>query len=117
MYGEDLDLCMRAAGDGVPAWFCPRTTTILHHGGASAEQRYEDGPDELVARTRRAVLRRAFGDGPERRSRKAQLLNLRLRVSAKRILGGDAARDRAALDALIAADEAPELPPAPSAGG
>ena len=115
MYGEDLDLCLRAAADGVPSWFCPGIAEVLHHGGASAELRYEDGPGELVARTRRAVLRRAFGEGPERRARRAQVLNLRLRIGAKRILGGDAGRDRAALEALLAADTAPELPPAPSA--
>jgi N-acetylglucosaminyl-diphospho-decaprenol L-rhamnosyltransferase len=116
MYGEDLDLGLRAAAAGVESWFCPQTAEILHHGGGSAAQRYDDGPDEIVARTRRAVLRRAYGERRERRARGAQVLNLRLRIAAKRILGGDAGRDRAALDALLRAEDVPELPPAPSAG-
>jgi GT2 family glycosyltransferase len=113
MYGEDLDLCLRAAAAGVPSYFCPRTTAILHHGGASAQQRYEDGPERTVALTRRAVLRRAFGERAENRARAAQLLNFRLRIAAKRILGGDPARERAALTALVSAVNPAELPPAP----
>ena len=116
MYGEDLDLCLRAAAIGVESWFCPRTTEVLHHGGASAAQRYDTGPDEVVARTRRAVLRRACGERGERSARAAQLLNLRLRIAAKRLLGRDPARDRAALEAALAAETAAELPPAPSGG-
>jgi GT2 family glycosyltransferase len=114
MYGEDLDLGLRAAAAGVESWFCPGTAEILHHGGASAARRYDDGPDEVVARTRRAVLRRAYGERRERRAREAQVLNLRLRIAAKRILGGDPARDRTALEAVLAADTAPDLPAAPS---
>jgi GT2 family glycosyltransferase len=114
MYGEDLDFCLRAAAEGIASWFCPETTAILHHGGASAALRYDSGPEGVVALTRRAVLRRAFGERRERRARAAQLLNLRLRVAAKRILGGDVERERAALAALLSAGEPPELPPAPS---
>lgn len=114
MYGEDLDLCVRAAAVGVESWLCPRTTEVLHHGGVSAAQRYDAGPDEVVAQTRRAVLRRAYGERSERSARAAQLLNLRLRIAAKRILGRDPARDRAALAAALAVETAPELPPAPS---
>ena len=117
MYGEDLDLGLRAAAEGVPSFFCPETTAILHHGGASAALRYESGPQDVVARTRRAVLRRALGERGERSARGAQILNLRLRIAAKRILGGDAERDRAALSALLSAEMPPELPPAPSQRG
>lgn len=34
MYGEDFDLCLRAAQLGAPAQAC-REATIIHHGGAS----------------------------------------------------------------------------------
>ena len=114
MYGEDLDLCLRGSADGVPSYLCPVTTEILHHGGASAALRYDAGPEAVVARTRRAVLRRALGERRERSARRAQLLNLRLRIAAKRILGGDVERDRAALAALLSAGTPEELPPAPS---
>ncbi len=98
----------------MPSYFCPATTEILHHGGASAALRYEAGPEDVVARTRRAVLRRALGERRERSARRAQLLNLRLRIAAKRILGGDVERDRAALAALLSAGTPAQLPPAPS---
>lgn len=114
MYGEDLDLCLRAAAAGIPSYFAPDVCEVLHHGGASAATRYDAGPDRVVARTRGAVLRRAFGSGRERRSRLAQRLNLRLRAAAKRALGRDADRERAALEAVLSAGEPADLPPPPS---
>jgi GT2 family glycosyltransferase len=110
MYGEDLDLCLRAACAGIESWFVPDACELLHHGGASAGVRYGRRPERLVALTRRAVVRRAYGDAREHRAWLAQRLNLRLRVAAKRALGRDASRDRAALDAALSATRPPELP-------
>jgi GT2 family glycosyltransferase len=117
MYGEDLDLCLRAERAGTPPWFCPTCCEVLHHGGASAALRYDAGPERLVALTRRAVLRRAYGAARERRARRAQRLNLRLRLIAKRALGRDAERERAALEAALSAARPPDLPPPPSPRG
>jgi GT2 family glycosyltransferase len=113
MFGEDLDLCLRAARAGVHSWFHPACCELVHHGGASAALRYDDGPEAVVALTRRAVLRRAYGARRERRAWLAQRLNLRLRLVAKRALGRDASRERAALDAALSATRPPELPPLP----
>ncbi len=111
MFGEDLDLGLRAARVGVQSWFCPTCCELLHHGGASAALRYAAGPEAVVALTRRAVLRRAYGPARERRAWLAQRLNLRLRLIAKRALGRDASRERDALDAALSAARPPELPP------
>jgi N-acetylglucosaminyl-diphospho-decaprenol L-rhamnosyltransferase len=114
MYGEDIDLCLRAGRAGVRSLFCPECCEVLHHGGASAALRYETGAERLVALTRRAVVRRAYGARRETAAWVAQRLNLRLRVAAKRALGRDAGRDAAALAGVISARPVPELPPAPS---
>lgn len=114
MYGEDLDLCLRAGRAGLESWFCPDAAEILHHGGASAALHYGAGPERVVAETRRAVLRRAYGPARERRAWLAQRLNLSLRIAAKRALGRDPTRERAALEAALSA-RPPELPPPRSA--
>jgi N-acetylglucosaminyl-diphospho-decaprenol L-rhamnosyltransferase len=114
MFGEDLDLCLRAAQAGVPSYFHPTACEVLHHGGASAAVRWAGGADSVVALTRRAVLRRTFGERREHAAWLAQRLNLRLRVAAKRALRRDASRDAAALRAAVSARPVPDLPPPPS---
>lgn len=113
MYGEDLDLGLRAGRAGIESWFCPATAEVLHHGGVSSALRYEDGPEPVIALTRRAVVKRAYGAARERRGWLAQRLNLRLRIIAKRALRRDAQRERIALAAALSAARPPELPPAP----
>jgi N-acetylglucosaminyl-diphospho-decaprenol L-rhamnosyltransferase len=113
MFGEDLDLGLRAARAGIPSYFHPAACEVLHHGGASAARRYGGGQEAVVALTRRAVLRRAFGTRRERRAWLAERLNLRLRVIAKRALRRDASRERVALEAALSAARPPELPPIP----
>jgi N-acetylglucosaminyl-diphospho-decaprenol L-rhamnosyltransferase len=103
MYAEDMDLGLRAERAGVESWFCPDACRVVHHGGASAAVMFERGSEDAVAANRRAVLRRAHGPRRERAAWLAQRLNLRLRVAAKRVLGREAARDRAALAATRAA--------------
>ena len=113
MYGEDLDLGLRAGRAGIESWFCPATATVLHHGGASSALRYEDGPAPVIALTRRAVVKRAYGATRERRGWLAQRLNLRLRIIAMQALGRNAERERIALAAALSAARPPELPAAP----
>jgi len=103
LYGEDMDLGLRAARSGVPSLFCPEVARVIHRGRGSTSQRLPDGPWELIARNRRAVLGRAFGARRERAAQGAHLLNLALRAAAKRALGRDASRDRAAFRAAIKA--------------
>jgi N-acetylglucosaminyl-diphospho-decaprenol L-rhamnosyltransferase len=99
MYGEDMDLGLRAARAGVPSYFCPDVCRIVHHGGASAAMLYPEGSERAIAVNRRSVVGRAFGPRRERSAWLAQRLNLRLRLIAKRVLGRATARERAALEA------------------
>ena len=103
LYGEDMDLGLRATRAGVSSLFCPGVARVIHHGRGSTSQRLPDGPWELMAHNRRAVLRRAFGPRRELAAQGAHLLNLGLRAAAKRALGRDASRDRAALRAAVRA--------------
>jgi N-acetylglucosaminyl-diphospho-decaprenol L-rhamnosyltransferase len=111
LYGEDMDLGLRAERAGVPSYFCPDLARVVHHGRGSTSQLLPDGPWDLIARTRRAVLRRAYGRRSERAAQAALLLNLSLRAAAKRLLGRNAERDRMALRAALATREVPPLPP------
>jgi N-acetylglucosaminyl-diphospho-decaprenol L-rhamnosyltransferase len=103
LYAEDMDLGLRAERAGVPSLFCPDVARVIHFGRGSTSQRLPDGPWELMAGNRRAVLRRAFGPRRELAAQAAHLFNLGLRVAAKRALGRDASRDRAALRAAVRA--------------
>jgi N-acetylglucosaminyl-diphospho-decaprenol L-rhamnosyltransferase len=107
MYAEDMDLGLRAARAGIPSYFCPEVCGVVHHGGASAAMLYPEGSERAIAANRRAVLERAYGARRERSAWLAHRLNLRLRLIAKRALGRNAARERAALEAARAARSTP----------
>jgi hypothetical protein len=114
LYGEDMDLGLRAARAGVRSYFCPDRARVVHHGKGSTSQLFPDGPWNLMAQNRRAVLQRSYGERGERAAQAALVLNLVLRVAAKRVLGRDASRDRAALRATLRARGVPSLPPEPA---
>jgi N-acetylglucosaminyl-diphospho-decaprenol L-rhamnosyltransferase len=113
LYGEDMDLGLRAQRAGIPCYFCPQVARVVHHHRGSISQLLPNGPWELIARNRRAVVRRAFGAWQERASHAALLLNLGLRTASKPLLRQDAASDRAALQAALEVREVPVLPPLP----
>ncbi|HVE67698.1 MAG TPA: glycosyltransferase, partial [Solirubrobacteraceae bacterium] len=95
LYGEDMDLGLRAAQAGVESWFCPDVARVVHHGGASTARRYDaEEQAALKARTRRAAVRRAYGDRAARNARRAETLRFALRAAGKRALRRDPERDR-----------------------
>jgi GT2 family glycosyltransferase len=99
LYAEDMDLGLRAAAAGIDSWICPELSRVVHRRRGSTERRWPGGPEGPAALNRRAVLRRAYGPAAERRAWYAHRANLRLRVSAKRILRQDAGAELAALAA------------------
>jgi N-acetylglucosaminyl-diphospho-decaprenol L-rhamnosyltransferase len=115
LYCEDMDLGLRAERAGVPSYFRPDLGQIVHHGRGSTSQLLREGPGELIARNRRAVVRRAYGARQEQAAQAALLLNLGLRAASKRALGREVARERAALRAALSARGVPALPPTSSA--
>ena len=110
LYGEDMDLGLRAGSAGLPSYFCPDLARVVHYGQGSTSQLLPEGPWDLIARNRRAVLRRAFGARRERAAQAALVMNLGLRTAAKRALFRDSARERAALRAALRARRVPALP-------
>jgi GT2 family glycosyltransferase len=116
LYGEDLDLGLRAERQCIPSYFCPDVARIVHHGGGSSSLVYGSGqgwrPDGTMRW--RGVLRRAYGPRRERLGWSALMLNLGLRGVAKAMLNRYGERDRSALAAAWSARTFPELPPLPN---
>lgn len=111
LYAEDLDLGLRARAAGVESWFRPDLCAIVHHGGASTEQRFDDREGaEVAARYGVAVVRRVYGRARERRAASAARLHLALRIATRRALGRDPGRDPILLAAARAARDTPDLP-------
>ena len=110
MFGEDIDLGLRAGAAGIRSWFEP-SVEVIHHGQASSSQVY--GSREAWRPTGtlnwRAALRRAYGPRREWLAWRALRANLRLRLTAKTVLGRASDRDRAALRAVSSAKPVPEL--------
>jgi GT2 family glycosyltransferase len=111
---EDMDLGLRAGRAGIPSFFCPHACRMVHRGGASTSIAFPAGVDLLAAHNRRAVVLRAYGRRRERLAWLALRLNLRIRVAAKRALGRDSRRTRAALEAARSARAIPKLPAGPA---
>ena len=114
LYGEDIDLGLRAGAAGIPVWFDPAACRVVHHGQGSSTLAYgsREGWRPQGTVHWRAALRRAYGPRREWLAWRALRLNLRLRLLAKLALGRATDRDHAALRAAIEADPVPELPPA-----
>ncbi len=102
LFGEDLDLCLHGTQRGVETWFWP-SACVVHHGGRSTVTEFGGEPFELLARTRRDVVRRRLGAGGAWRDDTVQSLTFRGRIAAKRVLGRSAERERRQLRALSAA--------------
>jgi len=99
LYSEDMELGLRAGKRGVASYFCPETARVVHRADASSGRRFSDSGLSLATGNRRLVVRRLFGAGAERRAWWAERSKLGLRVLAKRLLGIERERDRAALAA------------------
>lgn len=110
MYGEDVDLGLRAAAAGVGSWFDPGAR-IVHHGQGSSTLVYgsREGWRPTGTLNWRAAVRRAYGPRREWMGWRALRLNLRLRLIAKTLLGRADDRDRAAVQAVLAARPVPDL--------
>ena len=118
MFGEDVDLGLRAAASGIRSRFDPTACRIVHHGQGSSTLVYgsREGWRGTGTLNWRAALRRAYGPRRETLAWWALRVNLRLRLLAKTVLGRATDRDRAAVEAVLSARPVPELerlPPRP----
>ncbi|MEO8967417.1 MAG: glycosyltransferase [Solirubrobacteraceae bacterium] len=101
MYGEDLELGLRAGATGVQTWFWPQSRVI--HTGAHATGNAFGGEDlARLARTRHAAIAIARGDRAAGRDDRAQTVTFASRAALKRALGRGGERERGQLAAVRA---------------
>jgi N-acetylglucosaminyl-diphospho-decaprenol L-rhamnosyltransferase len=99
LYGEDLDLGLRASASGVQTWFWPRAR-VLHHGAHSSDVAFGGEPFERLAAARQDVVARLLGARRAWLDGAAQALTFGSRLILKRTFGLPGARERQQLRAL-----------------
>ena len=102
LYGEDMELGLRAAGAGVPTWFWP-AARVVHHRAHSSAAAFGGEPFERLARARHEVVARRLGQRRAALDDALQALTFASRVAVKPLVGRSAARERAQLRALLSA--------------
>jgi GT2 family glycosyltransferase len=106
LFFEDMDLCLRARGAGIPTVLDP-TVRVRHLGGHATRRAYAGEPHELLARRRRDVVLANRGRAALALDDAAQALTFATRILARRVTGREAERERAQLAALRLAVGAP----------
>jgi GT2 family glycosyltransferase len=100
MYGEDLDLGLRAARAGIQTWFWP-AARVLHTQAHASARAFGGEPFELLARARHDVVARRMGTARAIVDDAAQATTFASRAALKRLLGRPSERERRQLRALI----------------
>ena len=98
LYGEDMDLGLRARAAGVETWFRPEAR-VLHHRAHSTARAFGGEAFELLARQRREVLARQRGVRRARIDDAAQAVTFASRILVKKVVGRPVARERRQLEA------------------
>jgi GT2 family glycosyltransferase len=99
LYGEDLELGLRAAQHGVPTCFWP-TARVLHHGAHASAKAFGGEPFDLLAQARREAVATALGPRRATLDDAGQAVTFASRLMLKRALGHSAERERQQLGAL-----------------
>jgi GT2 family glycosyltransferase/glycosyltransferase involved in cell wall biosynthesis len=100
LYGEDLELGLRAAERGIESWFWP-AARVVHHRARSTGREFGGEPFARLARARHDVVARRLGPRRARLDDVAQALTFASRGALKRALGRDADRERRQLGAVL----------------
>ena len=98
LYGEDMDLGLRAADAGVETWFQPEAR-VLHARAHSTERAFGGEPFELLARRRAEVVAERRGQRRARLDALVQSATFANRIAIKTLLRRPADRERAQLRA------------------
>ena len=99
MYGEDLELGLRAARAGIETWFWP-SARVLHHQAHATASTFGGEPFDRLATARRDVVARVCGPRRATVDDAAQTVTFATRIAAKRVLGRSASRELRQLEAL-----------------
>jgi GT2 family glycosyltransferase len=100
LYGEDLDLGLRAADQGVETWFRP-DARVLHHRAKSSARAFGGEPFDLLAKQRRAVVRQRRGSVRARVDDLLQATTFADRIAIKTLGRRDTTRERRQLRAVL----------------
>jgi N-acetylglucosaminyl-diphospho-decaprenol L-rhamnosyltransferase len=101
MYGEDLELGLRATAGGVETWFWP-DARVIHHRAHATAAAYGGEPFEVLARARSRAIEMTLGAPAAARDDRAQTALFASRAIVKAALGRDGAQERAQLRAVRA---------------
>jgi N-acetylglucosaminyl-diphospho-decaprenol L-rhamnosyltransferase len=99
LYGEDLELGLRAGQYGVPTCFWPRAR-VLHHRAHASATAFGGEPFDLLARARHEAVATALGPRRAMLDDAGQAVTFASRLMLKRALGRGAQRERRQLGAL-----------------
>jgi GT2 family glycosyltransferase/glycosyltransferase involved in cell wall biosynthesis len=102
LFGEDLELGLRAAREGVQTWFWP-AARVLHARAHSTARVYGGEPFERLAVARHRAIALGAGERVARRDDLTQAALFAGRIAVKRALGRDAGRERSQLRAALRA--------------
>jgi N-acetylglucosaminyl-diphospho-decaprenol L-rhamnosyltransferase len=102
LYGEDLELGLRAGDAGIETWFWP-SARVLHHGAHATSAAFGEEPVELLARARREAIALQRGRARVLVDDLVQAVTFATRIAGRRALGRPAAREHRQLRALLAA--------------
>ena len=99
MYGEDMELGLRAGQLGVETWFWPRAR-VRHAGAHSTSAAFGGEPIELLARQRRAVVQERLGSRARAWDDLLQTLTFATRLALRALARRPYAREREQLRAV-----------------
>jgi N-acetylglucosaminyl-diphospho-decaprenol L-rhamnosyltransferase len=99
LYGEDMELGLRAAAHGVPTWFWP-AARVCHHRAHASTVAFGGEPFARLAAARHEVVRRRLGPRRAALDDALQGLTFASRIAVKAALRRPASRERAQLRAL-----------------
>ncbi|HEX6458657.1 MAG TPA: glycosyltransferase [Thermoleophilaceae bacterium] len=99
LYGEDLELGLRAGDQGVETWFWPEAR-VIHRSAHSSEQEFAGEPFRLLAEQRRTVIAERRGLARARRDHILQAVTFADRIALKTLIGRSSERERRQLRAL-----------------
>jgi GT2 family glycosyltransferase len=100
LYGEDLDLGLRANDAGIDIWFRP-DARVLHHRARSSERAFGGEPFDMLATQRRAVVSERRGRLRARLDDALQALTFADRIAIKTLGRQDTTRERNQLKAVL----------------
>ncbi|MGH2858008.1 MAG: hypothetical protein ACRDMJ_11050, partial [Solirubrobacteraceae bacterium] len=101
MYGEDMELGLRARQQRIETWLWP-AARVVHHRAHSSTVAFGGEPFELLAQGRRRAVATRLGRGAAVLDDATQAVTFASRLALKRALGRPAARERRQLAALMA---------------